>query len=77
MNAGTGRKRFVMIAAAAAFSVLALLIWGKLKLVAGIPRTALAEPRQAAPSAPPAARPSRAASPAGAAPSAGAARPGH
>jgi hypothetical protein len=34
--------------AAFALSVVALLLWGRIKLVAGVPRTAYAEPRQGA-----------------------------
>ncbi|MBX3377441.1 MAG: hypothetical protein KF678_10620 [Phycisphaeraceae bacterium] len=34
--------------AAFALSVVALLLWGRIKLVAGVPRTAYAEPRQVA-----------------------------
>lgn len=32
--------------AAFALSVVALLLWGRIKLVAGVPRTAYAEPRE-------------------------------
>ncbi len=39
-----------------ALSVFAILLWGRIKLVAGVPRTAYAEPRHVAPApkAPPA-----------------------
>ena len=32
-----------------ALTMLAILLWGKLKLVTGVPRTAYAEPRQVSP----------------------------
>lgn len=35
-----------------ALSILALLLWGRIKLVAGIPRTAYAEPKPSATHAP-------------------------
>ena len=37
-------RRLFMVAGCIAFSVIALLLWGRLKLVAGVPRTALADP---------------------------------
>lgn len=48
-RSGTGRGgsgRFLV--AAIALSGIALLIWGKLRLVTGIPRTAYAVPREKA-----------------------------
>lgn len=51
---GIGRWRAMAGAAAClALSVLALLIWAKLKLVTGVPRTAYAEPKVVAPAEPP------------------------
>ncbi len=37
-------RRLFVVAGCVAFSVVALLLWGRLKMVAGVPRTALAEP---------------------------------
>jgi hypothetical protein len=37
-------RRSLVIAGCVAFSVVALLLWGRLKLVAGVPRQALADP---------------------------------
>ena len=52
------RKRFFTAAAALAMGGLALLIWAKLRMVAGVPRTALADPKLTAPTPPrPAPRP--------------------
>jgi hypothetical protein len=39
------RRRWVTVVGAAALGGLALLIWAKLRMVAGVPRTALAEPK--------------------------------
>jgi hypothetical protein len=40
------RNRFVTMVGAVALGGLALLIWAKLRMVAGVPRTALADPKQ-------------------------------
>lgn len=40
----TRRRRIVRAVGASALSLFALLLWSKLKLVSGIPRTALAVP---------------------------------
>lgn len=41
------KRRVVRAAGAVALSLFALLLWSKLKLVSGIPRTALATPHVA------------------------------
>jgi len=41
-------RRFLVVLGCIALSGLALLIWGRLKVVAGVPRTALAEPQRSA-----------------------------
>ena len=46
-------RRSLVIAGCIAFSVVALLLWGRLKLVAGVPRQALADPEPKAQIAPP------------------------
>jgi hypothetical protein len=51
------RRQFVTVLGAAALGGLALLIWAKLRMVAGVPRTALAEPKQVQPRHPAAAPP--------------------
>lgn len=61
----TSQKKYVpgrtvaVAFASLALSVFALLLWGKLKLVTGVPRTAYAEPERAAPppKVPPQAKP--------------------
>jgi hypothetical protein len=45
-------RQLVVVTGCVALSVLALLLWGRLKLVAGVPRTALAEPENKAPASP-------------------------
>lgn len=45
----SARRRLVLGILAVALSGLALLLWARLKLVAGVPRTALAEPRAVTP----------------------------
>ena len=50
-------RRISVVALALACSVLALLLWGKLKLVAGVPRTAYAEPEPGVPRRMPRSRP--------------------
>jgi hypothetical protein len=42
-------RRILRAGGAVACSVLALLLWSKLKLVSGIPRTAFADPDQDSP----------------------------
>jgi hypothetical protein len=48
------RRQFVTVVGAAALGGLALLIWAKLRMVAGVPRTALADPKQVMRPQPPA-----------------------
>jgi hypothetical protein len=43
--------RALALGGCVALSVMALLLWGRLKLVAGVPRTALADPEQSQPQA--------------------------
>lgn len=51
------RRRLVTVVGAVALGGLALLIWAKLRMVAGVPRTALAEPKQVMAPRPPEPRP--------------------
>jgi hypothetical protein len=48
-----------MTLACLALGGLALLLWARLKLVTGVPRTAFADPKQSAPVRPPSVSPSR------------------
>jgi hypothetical protein len=50
-------QRVGVIAGCIMLSVVAMLIWGRLKLVAGVPRTALADPEAEKTQQPEAARP--------------------
>jgi hypothetical protein len=45
----TSRHRKIAIALALTFGGLALLIWAKMKVAGGVPRTAYAEPEDAEP----------------------------
>lgn len=46
------RRAVAITFASFALSIMAILLWGRIKLVAGVPRTAYAEPKAAAPAAP-------------------------
>lgn len=43
------RRAVAITFASFALSIMAILLWGRIKLVAGVPRTAYAEPKAAAP----------------------------
>lgn len=55
---GSATRRVLMTLACLAMGGLALLLWARLKLVTGVPRTALADP-QSAPANSPNTTPSR------------------
>ena len=59
VQSGSATKRVLMTMACLAMGGLALLLWARLKLVTGVPRTALADPKQSAPARPLSATPSR------------------
>jgi len=58
-----GWRSGLTVAGCLTLSVLALLLWGKLKLVTGAPRTAYADPELKAPEPKPAAAPKPAPAP--------------
>ena len=58
-QSGSTTKRMLMTLACLAMGGLALLLWARLKLVTGVPRTAFADPEHAAPVPPSKSPPSR------------------